>query len=46
MLVAEASGDVRVLARLWQLQNKMQSVGSGGSYGVAKYVDSLLYIHA
>jgi hypothetical protein len=32
-LVAEASDDVRVLARLWQLQNKMQSVGTGGSYG-------------
>ncbi len=32
-LVAEASDDVRVLARLWQLQNKMQSVGTAGSYG-------------
>lgn len=32
-LVAEASDDVRVLARLWQLQNKMQSVGAAGSYG-------------
>lgn len=32
-LVAESSDDVRVLARLWQLRNKMESVGSAGSYG-------------
>ena len=32
-LEAEAGEDVRVLARLWQLQNKMESVGSGASYG-------------
>jgi hypothetical protein len=32
-LVAESSDDVRVLARLWQLKNKMESVGPGGSYG-------------
>lgn len=32
-LVTESSDDVRVLARLWQLRNKMESVGSAGSYG-------------
>ncbi|CAL5228093.1 g11163 [Coccomyxa viridis] len=32
-LEAEAGEDVRVLARMWQLQNKMESVGSGASYG-------------
>ena len=34
-LEAEAAEDVRLLARLWQLQNKMESVGSGASYGAA-----------
>jgi len=32
-LEAEAGEDARTLARLWQLQNKMESVGSGASYG-------------
>ena len=32
-LEAEAGEVVRILARLWQLQNKMQSVGSSASYG-------------
>ena len=32
-LEAEAGEDARMLARLWQLQNKMESVGSGASYG-------------
>lgn len=32
-LESEAGEDVRILARLWQLQNKMESVGSGASYG-------------
>lgn len=34
-LEAEAAEDVRLLARLWQLQNKMEFVGSGASYGGA-----------
>jgi hypothetical protein len=29
-VLAESEEDVRVLARLWQLQNKMQSVSGGG----------------
>ena len=32
-LESEAGEDVRILARLWQLQNKTESVGSGASYG-------------
>ncbi len=32
-LEAEAGEDARILARLWQLQNKMESVGSGAFYG-------------
>jgi hypothetical protein len=32
-LEGEAGEDVRLLARLWQLANKMESVGSEGSYG-------------
>jgi hypothetical protein len=29
-VMAESAEDVRVLARLWQLKNKMESVGAGG----------------
>lgn len=32
-VLVESSEDVRVLARLWQLQNKMQSVSSAGAAG-------------
>ena len=32
-LEVEACDDVRALARLWQLQNKMESVGAVGTYG-------------
>ncbi|KAK9834837.1 hypothetical protein WJX81_002704 [Elliptochloris bilobata] len=31
-LVDDASGDVRALARLWQLRNKMGAVGGNGTY--------------
>lgn len=35
-LVQETCDDVRALARLWQLQNKMQSVGAAAAYGAAR----------
>ena len=34
VLEGEACEDVRALARLWQLQNKMESIGAGGTYGL------------
>lgn len=34
-LIGDASNDVRMLARLWQLQNKMGSVASTSAYGTA-----------
>jgi hypothetical protein len=32
-LIGDASNDVRMLARLWQLQNKMGSVAASSAYG-------------
>jgi hypothetical protein len=32
-LVGESCEGVRALARLWQLRNKMRSVGAAASYG-------------
>ncbi len=32
-LIGDASNDVRMLARLWQLQNKMGSVAASTAYG-------------
>jgi len=36
-LVEEGEEDVRILARLWQLQNKMGSVSAGGGGGATSY---------
>lgn len=47
-LVDDASADVRALARLWQLRNKMGSVGGSGTYGAlrrpAQSLDSGIFV--
>lgn len=43
-LEAEAGEDVRILARLWQLQNKMESVGNGASCGLSSAGLQLLWL--
>lgn len=40
-LVGDASADVRALARLWQLRNKMGAVGGGGTYGALPCIRSV-----
>lgn len=46
-VLVESSDDVRVLARLWQLQNKMQSVGGGrGIGGIARYCILMMVMDA
>lgn len=44
-LVTESCEDVRALGRLWQLRNKMQSVGVATSYGEGAVSGSLSLLH-